>query len=1285
MSRDQDNQSAQPRRKRWPGRVWRILKWTGGTLAVLLVVVIGLLAWVLATPSGTAFAWHRIQGYMPASIQVANVEGRLFGPLTLTGVRVNNQSTDLSVKKLELRWDPKALLHARLHIRRLGIAGVDYAAKSAKSTKPQKKSGSFEVPQSVKLPLSVQIDTIAVDHVTLNSQSSDKPFRVAKARVKDIALRSDQWQIGQITGHGPRFDLKASAGVTPKNGYPTKLSAQASLDTGTLAPIKANASVQGKLDDLAIDAGVTEPYNIQLSGRVQNALNKPELTLDVALNELKAHAIKPSLPKLSATADVGLRGSIDDLTIDVDASADSPVYGKAKVQGGIHYAPSAVTIDNLRVTSPQTDGQLKANGQLALGKTRTMDLKLAWSDLQWPLKDKPAYRTPKGQVQLTGTMDDYELTGDLNWQVVGRTQGQLQLAGSGSTSKFKLSKLRVTGGAGRIEGHAKARWAPSLQASAELTGHAIKPDAVVAGVSGNLDFNLDATAHQDKTGLTATVKRLTADGTLHGRPIQLGTRVQYVGQTQTIDVDHFRLDSGSAQARLSGHLGWAPDTPLDARFNIQAPQMAELWPTLAGALSAKGQLGGTVAKPMADAKLQANDLAYGDYTVGSAKLDADVDWSGQKASSIAADIRNVDAAGQHVDKLTLDADGRPAKHQVEIAFDGAGAKLKSTLTGRYQRADKTWQFRLSKLDAGYGQFEPWHLAGSAEGHVAADGQGLENACLESGEARVCLQGSHTASSGSKAHIKINDLAFAYLKPVLPKNISVSGTLSGEVSAKQPARGSPDLVTRLTTTEGQVQVDNADGKTVNVLSLQPGQIDARLRDRKLSAAIDLPFDQGGVQANVDVAAGKAGLSQRPLSGRLQVNIADFGFINQFSPQIGQTQGHMQGDLKLDGKLAEPSIQGQLKLDAPKLTLIQPGLTLKDLQLTAVGQGDRINLDGQVDSGGGTLKLNGQVGLGDAGQSVQLNIQGQDFEAVNIPMVQAFISPDLQLAITPKRIEANGTVKVPKASITPRDLPAAGATTVSGDQVIVGKKESAAKRVARKVHANIDLILGKDIHIEGFGLKTDVNGKLSIVQQPGQPATGSGQINLVDGSYRAYGQNLDITNGQILFGGGPLSAPAMDVKAARYPTEDVTVGVHVRGPLAEPNVNLFSEPSMTQSEQLSWLMLGRAPEDNSAGQSNLIAKAALALGSGRANSVLNKLGDKLGVDQIGVGSSPGKSRDNAAFTVGKYLTPKLYLSYGLGLFDQVSTVSLRYTLSSHWKLKTSSSSESTGGDVIFSIDH
>ena len=50
---------------------------------------------------------------------------------------------------------------------------------------------------------------------------------------------------------------------------------------------------------------------------------------------------------------------------------------------------------------------------------------------------------------------------------------------------------------------------------------------------------------------------------------------------------------------------------------------------------------------------------------------------------------------------------------------------------------------------------------------------------------------------------------------------------------------------------------------------------------------------------------------------------------------------------------------------------------------------------------------------------------------------------------------------------------------------------------------------------------------------------------------------------------------------------------------------------------------------------------------------------------------------------YLSPSLYVSYGIGLFDPISTLRLRYLLSERWTLQAETGAE-TGADVVFKVE-
>jgi translocation and assembly module TamB len=54
-----------------------------------------------------------------------------------------------------------------------------------------------------------------------------------------------------------------------------------------------------------------------------------------------------------------------------------------------------------------------------------------------------------------------------------------------------------------------------------------------------------------------------------------------------------------------------------------------------------------------------------------------------------------------------------------------------------------------------------------------------------------------------------------------------------------------------------------------------------------------------------------------------------------------------------------------------------------------------------------------------------------------------------------------------------------------------------------------------------------------------------------------------------------------------------------------------------------------------------------------------------------------------TIGKYLTPELYLSYGYSLFDNEQVLKVRYKISKNWEVEAQRGS-ATALDLYYRID-
>jgi translocation and assembly module TamB len=138
----------------------------------------------------------------------------------------------------------------------------------------------------------------------------------------------------------------------------------------------------------------------------------------------------------------------------------------------------------------------------------------------------------------------------------------------------------------------------------------------------------------------------------------------------------------------------------------------------------------------------------------------------------------------------------------------------------------------------------------------------------------------------------------------------------------------------------------------------------------------------------------------------------------------------------------------------------------------------------------------------------------------------------------------------------------------------------------------------------------------------------------------------------------------VAERRIEDEDVTVAVNVRGQLDHPFITITSTPAMTSNEALSFLLTGRSVDTLQSGEVQALDSAATSLAIGGSGLLLGGLGSRLGLDQLAVEDS---GTNDAAVVLGKYLSPRLFVSYGISIAEAINTIKLRYTLNSKWSVK------------------
>ena len=107
-------------------------------------------------------------------------------------------------------------------------------------------------------------------------------------------------------------------------------------------------------------------------------------------------------------------------------------------------------------------------------------------------------------------------------------------------------------------------------------------------------------------------------------------------------------------------------------------------------------------------------------------------------------------------------------------------------------------------------------------------------------------------------------------------------------------------------------------------------------------------------------------------------------------------------------------------------------------------------------------------------------------------------------------------------------------------------------------------------------------------------------------------------------------------------------------------------MMQGDVLGYIILGRPLGSASVSEGTRVANAAASLGLKGGNLLANKIGQRFGLSEVRIDAEG--PLEEAALVAGKYLSPRLYVSYGVGLFEPINMSRMRYPLSNRWTLQT-----------------
>jgi translocation and assembly module TamB len=497
-----------------------------------------------------------------------------------------------------------------------------------------------------------------------------------------------------------------------------------------------------------------------------------------------------------------------------------------------------------------------------------------------------------------------------------------------------------------------------------------------------------------------------------------------------------------------------------------------------------------------------------------------------------------------------------------------------------------------------------------------------------------------------------------------------------------------------------------------------RIDLAVDDLNVSAALRWDSERAGT-AKADLgtrltrdADGWSWPTLAPLTGTVQARLPQVGVWSLLAPPGWRMRGTLDANLVLTGHRQAPDWSGQIRADGLALRSVVDGIEFGNGRLRARMQGQRLfieefTLQGAGGAAGGSLEATGYAlwvpaseGDGGAVSRVRIDLDATA-RALRVSAradQRLVVSGTLQARLRDARLDVQGALSVDQALFV---LPEETAPRLGDDVVVLPRRAregdtpatvpvgsatpiAAPGAAGRTVQTTLALAvdLGPEFRVQGRGIVTRLAGKLQLRGNPGELPRLNGEVRTRQGTYRAYGQRLDIEQGVLRFTGS-LDNPSLDILALR-PNLSQRVGVQITGTASAPRVRLFSEPEMPEAEKLAWLVLGRSGANGGA-EAAVLQQAALALLGRNGQGLSGGLANALGLDEVSIAGAATRNdgtTTSATVTLGKRISRDFYVAYERSLAGTLGTISIFYDLSRRFTLRASTGEQSTI-DLIFTI--
>ncbi|GLR72581.1 translocation/assembly module TamB domain-containing protein [Agaribacter marinus] len=1280
---------------------------------IFLFVVFFIFALLLFIPTNWGMQIAGYFGKQSEIIDYREIDGSLYGQLRITDLNISVPAATVDISSVSLDLGITCLFDVKVCIKSFQMGDLRVQLHDVESN----ESPSQPIDEYIVLPVDIELDDFSFASLSVFAADTKPIIGIKQFNTElyatgsrlhipsmslatvttyineDIEKTTTKVKAQELPSNKLNFSLaklakqlESAPKITiPKIFVPLDILIdslrvneinQIDTDSDSETPLLSDASLSLSILKQKIDSKITVFVDSALSGvdasvafsldladnfqhTFSTALTNDGIPLTLKGNgNINTTAIElSSVGEQIAKADVAQDFSKENLPLSIELAINSidAIYAFLKLEQVIDFEPS----------------RLDLQGNWQAGYQLTVD-----ADVMHPALSAKQNNASTSSVDAKVTLAPEQQIFDIEQLTTSGEIGEFTFVGKSSLHKINDDTSQTAAMIGQDSWEANNKYNIAIN-NVMLS---IFDESLPENITGNLVF--DSRLSENELSFSLLCDELKAQA--KARDFSFSCDVSFA-ESGELNIHRIAAKAGDNDVFLDGNVNlpssrlWAFDSSwldkLTSRleFTIDAPNLEQLMPDLTGTAMLDGKITGNIVSPEIDVAGNVSDVAYQTTEISSAQIKAVISSAENWKSDILLSASDVTLDQQTIETAEITVQGDLSAHNMRIALIHSDLKVSQNIKGGINTLDNpVWK----------GQWTDGNITHDVITLALKDPINI-NVDLKKQTLSVSQHCWHDPSQQASTQLCVDDVDYADGFSRFGVNLSYNLSAAANYALPELIMDTSDLPL---TTSLSGTYSTTDGLRAQVSNVLRGRLDTPQHQLNLTAIVaNLDIIDNQVKANVFAGTQKSGtlgvkseLSLSPQDrkhvGQLGINKFDLSVLQRFLPIIDSLKGDVNANIGFNGDLTEPNLSGELTIDEAELILDAYAYPLTRFNQTLRFSGSSADIEGGFFLGKGEAKYDAKIDFLD-GFSASGSIFGEELQFA-YQTQKANVSPDIKFDITPDDIVVKGKVVMDETFVRIESLPDS-AVSPSADTIIIGQ-EIPPPEVPIGIDVDVSLLVDPDekgfVKVEAMGLFAALHGDLNVKVLQRRRTTGdgylpmqtlvNGQIKLLEGSYEAYGQNLEIRRGSIFFSGEP-SLPQFDISAIRnplYTEDDVVAGLNITGNPILPRVELFSEPSMTQARQLSYLLQGQDILSSSSGEetsmnTNMI-NALVNFGVGGSENRVGQLGRKLGFDSLNF-QTAGQG-DNTQLQLTGRISDDLQITYGVGVFDSASEVILKYKL-------------------------